>query len=315
MKVVVTGGSGFLGSHVADALVALGHEVFVVDHHVRAKALFPNPAATIHTVNIGHDDMGEVLMRIKPEVIVHLAAQISVTKSLANPAYDAEKNIINALKMADWAKKAGVQKIIFSSSGGAIYGDHPVMPTPELAAPQPLSPYGIGKLTFERYLELFAEKGHFKSVSLRFANLYGPRQQILKPANEGAVIPIFLDRLLVTKEPITVFGEGDSLRDFVFVEDAVDAIVKAIDVPESYLSVNIGTGEGTSVNDLLSHLFAIHGNDHPIERLPFRTGEVKDSVLSYKKAKKILGWKPKTAFKDGLKKTYDWYKKHFGSSV
>ncbi len=315
MKVVVTGGSGFLGSHVVNGLIAEGHDVFVIDHFKRDRQRFVHPEAKLFKYNVGHEDVAGILKDIGPDIIIHLAAQISVTKSLANPIFDVEENVMNGLHLLEAGRKAGVKKVIFSSSGGAIYGDYPVFPTPELDSVKPLSPYGIGKLMFEHILRHYHEQYGISAISLRFANLYGPHQQVIRPHGEGAVVPLFLEKMLVTGEPLTVFGDGTSSRDFVYVEDAVDAVMRAVNTPAAFLLVNIGTGEETTMNDLLALFTEIHGKAHPIVREPFRVGEVRHSVLTNALAKEKLGWEPRMPLKEGLKKTYDWFKNAFGKEV
>ena len=175
-----------------------------------------------------------------------------------------------------------------------------------------MSPYGITKQAFEHYLKHFYSAYGLSYLSLRFANLYGPRQQVTKPAGEGNVISLFLDKLLVTGEPLTIFGDGQASRDFVFIDDAVAAILTGLD-QDITGSVNVSTGRGISVNELVAELLKIHREDHAINYLPFRTGEVLHSVISPASAKTELKWRPKTSFKRGLRKTYDWYKQEFSS--
>ncbi len=310
MKVVITGGAGFLGSHVVDALIARGDQVVVIDHHSKDKRRFPNDKSTVHKISFGDPHVKDILLQEKPDAIVHLAAQISVTKSIADPVLDAERNIRDSLQLLQSAVDAGVQKVVFASSGGAIYGDHPKRPTPLLETAQPLSPYGVAKQSFEWYLGHFYKEHGLQYVSLRFSNLFGPRQQVTKPMGEGNVISLFLDRILVTGEPITIFGDGTSSRDFLYVDDAVDAILKALDQP--YVGVvNVGTGKATTVQGLYDLVTMIHGTTHPVLHEPYRKGEVMHSIIHPGSAKKLLNWKPKVSFKTGLKRTYAWYKEHF----
>ena len=313
MKVVVTGGAGFLGSHVVDALIARGDDVIVFDHHVKDKKRWPNRQAKVYKMRFGDPRVEKLLKKEKPDAVVHLAAQISVTKSIANPLEDAEHNLFDSIKFTQWSQQAGVKKFVFASSGGAIYGDHPKRPTPLLHDAQPLSPYGVAKLAFEQYLEHFWQLNGLSFVSLRFANLFGPRQQVVGPKREGGAIPQFLDRLLVTGEPIVTFGDGSPSRDYVYIDDAVEAVLRALDKDVTGV-VNIGTGKGTSLSQLLKKLLALHGDEHPIEHRPFRSGEVKHSVLDASSAKKLLGWKPRVSFDEGLRRTYEWYREHFGTT-
>lgn len=310
MKVLVTGGAGFLGSHLVDALIARGEEAVVIDHHVKDKRRFPNEKAKVYRISFGDPSVKDILAEEKPDAIVHLAAQISVTKSIADPMDDAERNILDSLQLLQSAVEVGVKKIVFASSGGAIYGDHPKRPTPLLDRAQPLSPYGVAKQSFEWYLDHFHKHHGLQYVSLRFSNLFGPRQQVTKPMGEGNVISLFLDRMLVTGEPLTIFGDGSSSRDFLYVDDAIDAILRSLD--QNFVGVvNVGTGKATTVKDLYDTLTKIHGKEHPVIHEPYRKGEVMHSVIHPGTAKKLLNWKPKVSLKRGLKRTYAWYKEHF----
>lgn len=311
MKILVTGGEGFLGSHVVDALARMGHEVIAIDHHAREKVRFPNPNAKLYITRFGHGDVEQILRDEAPDAVIHLAAQISVTRSIKDPIHDAQMNIVDAVKFFEWAKKAGVKRFVFASSGGAIYGDHPVRPTPILTDPEPLSPYGVGKFGFEKYMAGRTMGGGMSAVALRFSNFYGPRQQMAKGSGEGNVVTLFLHRMLVSGEPITIFGDGSASRDYVFVEDAVGAILRAV---ESDITgpVNIGTGTAVSVRELAEELSRIHGKPHDISFEPYRSGEVFHSVIDASSAFERLGWRATTTLQEGLKKTYDWYRDTFG---
>jgi UDP-glucose 4-epimerase len=307
MKVLITGGAGFIGSHLVDALIAGGHDVIVVDHHRKDKLRFPNPQATIYKLSFQDPGLAQIFASEKPDAVCHLAAQISVTRSVTDPVWDANTNIVSAINVLDLAKQFGCKKFIFASSGGAIYGDHPERPTPEKYDTQPISPYGISKQSFEYYLDLYRQHFGVPTVSLRFSNVYGPRQL---SAGEASVIAIFLERLR-TGALATIFGDGSTTRDYLFVRDAVEAFVKAL-TSDFVGTVNIATGEETSVLGLWNLLKEIHGTDHPLEFQPFRAGEVQRSVLSAQTARTAIGWEPKRALRDGLKETYDWYMATFG---
>lgn len=311
MKVIVTGAAGFLGSHLIDALVAAGHTAIGIDHHKREKLRFPNPRATMHKVGFEDPSLEDIFAQERPDAVVHLAAQISVTKSIADPLLDAERNVINSLRFLRLAKRFGARKFVFASSGGAIYGDHPVRPTPLLDDAWPVSPYGVGKQVFEAYLTQQGKSENIPYVSLRFSNLYGPRQQ-LSPLGEGNVVSIFLNRLVTTGEPIMIFGDGTSSRDYLYVTDAVDAIIRAVTNEYSGV-VNVSTARETTVRQLFDTLAAIHGHEHPLEYHSFRPGEVYRSVLAYDSARERLSWEPKTSLYDGLKATYEWYTKTFSN--
>ncbi|MBT4857178.1 NAD-dependent epimerase/dehydratase family protein [Candidatus Uhrbacteria bacterium] len=305
MKVLVTGGAGFIGSHLVDRLIDDGHEVIVIDHHKREKRRFPNAAATTHKVGFADEAaMEAVFKKEKPDAVCHLAAQISVTKSIEDPVADAQTNIVDAIALLDMARRHGCNKIVFSSSGGAIYGDHGIHPTPEIMNAQPISPYGIGKQAMEHYLELYSKAHGMQGVSLRFANIYGPRQQL--SGGEGGVVPIFLDKIL-SGDPVTIFGDGSMTRDYLFVHDAVDAFVRALESDVS-AAVNVSTGREVSVLELWNMVQDVHGKKQEPNFAPFRTGEVQHSVLAPNSAKDILGWEPMTTFEEGLAKTYKWFR-------
>lgn len=310
MTILVTGGLGFVGSHLTDALVQAGHRVIIIDHEQKQKLRFPNSQAIIHRLPFADPQVRQILLDERPDEVVHLAAQISVTASIADPLGDAERNLIESIQFLSWVVEAGVKKIVFASSGGAIYGDHPLQPTPELFDTQPLSPYGITKQSFEWYLSHVAIEHGLTAVVLRFSNLYGPRQQVTKPLGEGGVIPLFLDRLLVTGEPLVIYGDGSSTRDFLYIDDAVAALLKAIDSPTSGI-VNVASGEAISVHGLVDLLLKIHGQEHPLVNAPYRPGEVEHSQLDPSAAKEFLHWQPRVTLAEGLQKTYDWYKETF----
>ena len=305
MTILVTGGAGFVGSHLVDRLISLGHRVIVVDHHQSNKQRFTHPEAVVYKMAIGDPSLAQVFEEEQPDVVFHLAAQISVTRSIDDPAYDAQRNIVDGLNILELAAATGVKRFIFASSGGAIYGDHPQRPTPEDMNAFPLSPYGIAKQSFEHYLRHYSEHRGVSGLALRFANIYGPRQQ--EVGGYAGVMPVFISRLLSDK-PVTIFGDGSSTRDYVFVDDAVDAFVAAMNSDETGV-MNISTGQEVSVLDLWHALRDIHGEEHEAEHAPARPGEVQRSHLSADKAKERLGWKAKTAIKDGLQKTYEWFKK------
>ncbi len=311
MKILVTGGEGFLGSHIVDALVARGDDVIAVDHHAREKVRYPNLGARMIYARFGDPVVRDVLINERPDAIVHVAAQISVTKSIRDPLYDAQTNVIDAVNLLSWAKEAGVPRIVFASSGGAIYGDHPVRPTPIIHNPSPLSPYGINKFGFEKYLEGSRVLGGPSAISLRFSNFYGPRQQISKESGEGNVVTLFLNRILVTGQPITIFGAGDASRDYLYVDDAVSVILKGL-ASEVEGPVNISTGQAASIHELVDLLMEIHGQPHVLNYEPYRSGEVYHSVLDPESAERLLGWKAKIDLREGLRRTYNWYKETFG---
>ncbi|MEK9155160.1 MAG: NAD-dependent epimerase/dehydratase family protein [Patescibacteria group bacterium] len=309
MKIVVTGGAGFIGSHLVDELVRTGNEVLVIDHYQREKLRFENPSATIHKISFGHESLEQIFAAERPDAVVHLAAQISVTASIVDPLYDAQRNILESLRLVQIAAKAGCHRFIFVSSGGAIYGDHPVRPTPLLDDAYPLSPYGVAKFSFEHYLEGFKEQYGLKPISLRFANVFGPRQQ-LKSTGEGNVMAVYLARI-IQGEPVVIFGDGSATRDYVYVRDAVSAIIAALASDVTGI-VNIGTGIGISVQEVYDTIMDIHGDRHPLIYEPFRKGEVFHSVIDPATGRESLGWEAKVSFREGMEKMYAWFMEHFG---
>lgn len=304
MKIVVTGGAGFVGSHVVDALVLRGDDVVVLDHYKREKLRFENAGARIHKFSFGHETVEQIFADEKPDVVVHLAAQISVTASILDPIHDAQQNIIESLRLLRIAEKAQCKRFVFISSGGAIYGDHPLRPTPTLDDVFPLSPYGVAKFSFEQYLFGASMRTGMKVITLRFSNIFGPRQQ-MKSTGEGNVMATYLSRM-IRGEPLVIFGDGMASRDYVYIRDAVDAILAAIDSSQEGI-VNIGTGEGVSIQSVYDTLMEIHGRNHPMTYEPFRVGEVLHSVIDPATGFEGLGWKARVSFRDGLREMYDWF--------
>lgn len=305
-KLLVTGGAGFLGSHMVAQAVAAGYQVTVVDAEVKAKRYFYVDG--VEYVKAMVNDAG-VLTRVAAgefAAIAHLAAQTSVVKSVEDPAYDAEHNIVQPLALLEAALTGGVRAFVFSSTGGAIYGNTTEVPTPHREDAQPLSPYGISKLALERYLGAAAKRSELRAVSLRFANIYGPHQVLEQPMGDGGVVPIFLDRVLRTGEPVTIFGDGEQTRDFVYVADAARAVILGLSAKVSG-SWNIGTGEERTVNQLWADVQRLHGAQHPTLHAPERVGEVRRSALDAALAARDLGWKPQVTWEKGLKETYSWY--------
>ncbi|PJA46891.1 UDP-glucose 4-epimerase [Candidatus Uhrbacteria bacterium CG_4_9_14_3_um_filter_41_35] len=300
MKIIVTGGAGFIGSNLVDELIFAGHSVVVVDHYERSKTRFENPKAKIYKIKFADIEMASVFEKEKPDAICHLAAQISVTESVKNPQKDAQNNIVDSIAMLEMAKKAGIKKIIFSSSGGGIYGDHPEIPTGIDLNANPLSPYGIGKQSFEYYL---AGSG-IPYVALRLANVYGPRQM---SEGEAGVISIFIEKILKS-EPAKIFGDGLATRDYVSVGDVCKAFVRALTTDYTGI-LNIGTGVETSVKELWQMVTDISGQETSVIYEAGRDGEVQRSVIDATLAKEILNWQPEVELTTGLKLTYDWFKK------
>lgn len=305
MKILVTGGAGFIGSHVVDAYVKLGHQVLVIDNLITGKRENLNSKAKFYELDIRNKKaVEEIFAKEKPEILNHHAAQMDVRKSVADPIYDAEVNILGLLNLLEVGIKNNLTRVIFASSGGVVYGDAQVFPTPETYEPKhPLSPYGVAKLTSEHYLHFYYKNYGLPSVILRYANVYGPRQD---PFGEAGVVAIFSQKILRHEQPI-INGDGRQTRDYVYVGDVVEANILALEKERNEV-LNIGTEVETSVNDIFRHLVKISKSSLAEKHGPPKQGEQKRSVLNCQKAKKILGWVPKFSLADGLEQTLQFFK-------
>jgi UDP-glucose 4-epimerase len=310
-RALVTGGAGFIGSHVTDLFVAHGYDVTILDDFSSGKEANVNPAATVVRESIASLAAAALIRDGRFDVILHLAAQIDVRKSVDDPAWDAAMNIGGSLNMLEAVRKSGyATRFVFSSSGGAQYGDLVPMPTVEEAAKDPQSPYGVAKLSVEYYMSYFARVHGVDTVSLRYANVYGPRQD---PHGEAGVVAIFCGRVL-QGTPLTAYGDGLQTRDYVFVGDVARAnllAATAVLPPVSRLDdrgVNIGTGVQTSVIDLANELQRAASATLAVNHAPARAGEQRASALSYAKATQVLGWTPLTSLADGLKQTLEFFR-------
>lgn len=309
-RALVTGGAGFIGSHVADALLAAGYHVEVLDDLSRGKRDNVPAAAGFHQLDIGSAEAAALVRDGRFNVMCHLAAQIDVRLSVADPVADATRNILGTLHLLEAARLAAVRpRVVFSSTGGAIYGDFVAPPSVESQAKDPESPYGIAKLSVEYYLAYYARLHGLETVVLRYANVYGPRQD---PHGEAGVVAIFCERLL-SGRPLTVFGSGEQTRDYVYVGDVAAANARAAGAaipPPGRLddrAINIGTGIPSSVLDLTATLQRAAGTKAQVEFAPARAGEQQRSFVDIQKAARVLGWAPKVALQDGLAATYLWF--------
>ena len=301
MKVLVTGGAGFIGSHVADALIRAGHAVAIVDDlSTGCRAWLPAEAA-FHALDIRSGQLTDVFAAERPEAVAHLAAQASVARSVADPAFDASVNIGGGLNVLECCRHFGVRRMIYSSSGGAGYGDTDVIPTPEEHPARPASPYGITKVAIEHYVDAWGPLWGLSGVSLRYANVYGPRQN---PHGEAGVVAIFCRRLLAGEPPV-ISGDGGQTLDFVHVDDVAAANLLALDRLDVTGPVNIGTGVETSVNAICEALGTAAGSGIDPLHAPARPGEQRRSCLSPKLAERVLGWRPTVPLTDGLIQTLD----------
>jgi len=305
VKVLVTGGAGFIGSHVADAFIRAGHAVAIVDDLSTGNRAWLPPKAVFHALDIRSGQLNDVFAAERPDAVAHLAAQASVARSVDDPAFDASVNIGGGLNLLDCCRRFGVRRMIYSSSGGAGYGDTDVIPTPEDHPSHPASPYGISKVAMEQYIEAWGPIWGMSGVSLRYANVYGPRQN---PEGEAGVIAIFCRRILTGEAPV-INGDGLQTRDFVHVEDVAAANLLALERPDVRGPLNIGTGVETSVNAICDALRAAAGTSvDPISAIA-RLGEQRRSCLSPKLAERLLGWRPAVALGDGLSQTLEHFRK------
>jgi len=311
MRILVTGGAGFIGSHTVDALVAAGaHEVSVLDSLSSGKREQVNPAARFYETDLRNAEaILPILEREKPEVIYHLAAQMDVRRSVADPALDAGINLVGFLNVMEAARRNGLRRVVFASTGGAIYGEQEQFPCDEGHPRRPVSPYGVAKLATEAYLFFYKVQYGVDYVALRYANVYGPRQD---PHGEAGVVAIFCGRMLGSM-PSTIFGDGEQTRDYIFVGDVARANVAALGAKASD-AFNIGTGVETSVNQLYRSLASAAGLKTPPSYAPARPGEQRRSVISPARAGQVLGWRPEVTLDDGLERTFKFFKDRFAQS-
>lgn len=303
MKILVTGGAGFIGSHVVDGYVADGHDVLVVDNLSTGKRENLNPKARLFHLDIRDPQLGDVIRAEKPDVVNHHAAQMDVRRSVADPIFDAEVNILGTLRVLQAARDAGVKRFLFVSSGGAAYGEQEIFPAPETHPTWPVSPYGVSKRAGELYAFFFMSEYKMPFTAFRYANVYGPRQD---PHGEAGVVAIFSGRML-RGEPVTVNGEGTQTRDYVYVGDVarVSRLALQTDVTGP---VNVGTGIETDVNTLAATIREVAGSSSEIGHGPAKPGEQRRSVVDIRRAAETLGWRPEVSLRDGLKHTVDWFR-------
>jgi UDP-glucose 4-epimerase len=307
VKVLVTGGAGFIGSHVVDAYVAAGHDVLVVDDLSTGKRENLNPKARFHQLDIQDPKIVELIRDERPAVLNLHAAQMDVRRSVADPLFDARVNVLGTINLLEAARKANVRRILFVSSGGAAYGEQEVFPAPETHPTNPVSPYGVSKRSGELYAFFYQAEYHIPYVALRYANVYGPRQD---PHGEAGVVAIFSQKML-RGEPVTVNGDGKQTRDYVYVGDVVRANLLALESTATG-PFNIGTGVETDVNGLARLLLAASGGRSEVKHGPAKQGEQRRSVIDARRAADILGWRPEVPLAEGLRRTVDWFRTRAG---
>lgn len=312
MRALVTGGAGFIGSNLVDRLLAEGNTVDVVDNLSTGSLANLSDARktklgrlSFHQLDVRSPDLIELMNRCRPDVVFHLAAQADVRVSVADPAFDADVNIIGSLRMLEGARSSGAQKVVFASSGGTIYGDPDPsdLPVKESHAQTPISPYGVAKKAVSDYLYAYRELHNLEFTSLALANVYGPRQD---PHGEAGVVAIFAGRML-SGHPCTIYGDGKQTRDFVYVDDVVDAFARAAERGGG-LVLNIGTGSETSVNRLYQAMASYAGVTSAPVRAPARPGELERSCLDPSRARIHLGWSPWTSLEEGAASVIDWFR-------
>lgn len=303
MKILVTGGAGFIGSHVVDLLIGAGHDVAVVDDLSTGRRSNLNPKARFYQVDIRSPEMREVFEKERPEVVDHHAAQMDVRKSVEDPLFDADVNISGSIKLAQLAMEFGTRKFIHISSGGAVYGEPVYLPCDEDHPVRPLCPYGASKYTFEMYLFMFKELYNLDYSVIRYPNVYGPRQD---PNGEAGVVAIFIGQMLAGK-PVTINGSGEQVRDFVYVGDCAKANLATLEKGSGRV-YNLGYGIGTTVNQIFEGLKAITAYPYEAHHGPAKAGETFRIYLDASRAKAELDWEPTVDLQEGLRRTVEYFK-------
>jgi UDP-glucose 4-epimerase len=299
MRVLVTGGAGFIGSHVVDRCISAGHRVTVVDNLSRGCRQSVHPAARLSVTDIRSSDLAGVFRAERPDAVIHHAALVEPRRSLEAPLVDAGVNILGSLNLLECSRRFGVARLIYASSGGAVYGDTAVVPTPEDHPARPALPHGVSKLAVEQYLACWESLYGIRGLALRYANVYGPRQSSL---GEAGVVAVFSRRLL-RGQRVVIDGDGRQTRDWVYVEDVAEANVVALERPDATGVVNIGTGCETSVVELFERLCLALDMPAQAQHGPARLGEPRRSALDITRAKRRLGWKPRVTLDEGLRRT------------
>jgi UDP-glucose 4-epimerase len=302
MKILVTGGAGFIGSNIVDRYIAEGHQVAILDSLATGRRENINPAASFHQVDIRDwEGVLAVFEQEKPQVVNHHAAQMDVRKGVEDPAFDAMTNIVGSIYLCEAALRNGVEKIIYASSGGACYGEPDVIPAPETAGIHPISQYGISKHTVEHYLWLYNYNDGLRYTVFRYSNVYGPRQN---PHGEAGVTAIFAGMMLKGENP-RIFGEGNKTRDYVYISDVVQANVLGLTAGDNDI-FNIGTGVETTDQEVYDAMAAATGYDKPAIYAPARKGEIQRTALNCTKAREILGWAPTVDFREGCRRAAEY---------
>jgi len=304
MKILVTGGAGFIASHVVDAYIAAGHDVVIVDDLSTGKKENLNPKAKFYHMNILDEKLQDIMKGEGVEAVNHHAAQIKVKASLEDPYFDVKVNVLGSVLLLDLCRRADVKKFIFAASGGAMYGEAEKGPFPETHPARPLSVYGASKVAVEMYLDVFAQNFGLEYVTLRYANVYGPRQDA---SGEGGVVAVFTNSMLHGGD-FQIHGDGYNIRDYIYVKDLAQANLLALDYPHNDF-FNIGTGVSVTTNELFDTLAKATGYTKNAKHGVPRLGDLKKSVLDNSKAKKLLKWEPQYDLRKGLEETVNYYKR------
>lgn len=302
-QILVTGGAGFIGSHTVDALIEAGHDVIVIDNLSSGQKANIHPSARFYQMDIRDSGLASIFKKHSPEFVFHFAAQINVRHSVSDPLNDANINILGTLNVLQNARVFGVKKIIFSSTGGVMYGDALTIPTPETHPSYPTSPYAIAKRTMENYLQFYFNNYHVPFVAFRYANVYGPRQD---NKGEAGVIAIFIENIMKGRVP-TIYGDGSQTRDFIFIQDIVKANLLAME--SSLIGIyNVSTSKETSILDLFKVIKNVLSFPHHAKFDDLPSGEVRRSALDFQKLFSETQWKPNFSLKEGIIKTCEWWK-------
>jgi UDP-glucose 4-epimerase len=303
MKILITGGAGFIGSHVADAFIAAGHQVAIVDDLSTGRREHVHDEARFYQLDVQDSAVGGVFQREQPEVLCHHAAQMDVRRSVTDPIFDARVNLLGLLNLMELGRQHGLRRVLFASTGGAIYGEQDIFPAPEEHRTEPLSPYGVAKLASERYLYFYEQAYGIRYVALRYANVYGPRQN---PHGEAGVVAIFAEKLLRGETPV-INGDGLQTRDYVYVGDIARANVAALEADFTG-AVNLGTGVETDVNTLFHMICRECGVSVPERHGPAKPGEQRRSSIANRLASRVLGWQPRYTLEAGMRETAAYFR-------
>lgn len=304
MKVLVTGGAGFIGSHVVDIYLAEGYEVVIVDDLSTGRLSNVNPAARFIEMDIRAPGLFEVFEQERPDYVNHHAAQMDVRRSMVEPLFDADVNVVGSLNLLECARKHAVKRVVYISTGGAVYGEPEYLPCDEAHPIQPICPYGASKHTVEHYLYMYALNYGLEYTVLRYPNVYGPRQD---PHGEAGVVAIFTGQMLKEAQ-IVINGDGEQQRDFVYVGDCARANLLALEVQHESGIFNLGVGRGTTVNEIYQELKTITGYSRDARHGPAKLGETRAIYLDARKAKQGLGWEPKVGLREGLENTIEYFR-------